>query len=388
MKNKTKILLFAVTLILIIGALTMAVFAANTASESSLKIKSFNLSLENAVYMNFKVSAENVSDVNDINILAWKSAPEAYVKGTEDLCLDVAYIEESTGYAVFHYDDLAAKQMTEMVYVCAYVAEGDGGVYSAPAKFSIAMYAYLKRAATNPDTNLVALMDQMLAYGAMAQSYFQYNTDFLATATLYQIDVKNGTLEDGFAKGWYQQNASFTLTADEPADGYVFSHWENSAGESVGTTPTLTLSAKQVDTYTAMYQEAITYSEGLAYTENSDGTYTVSGIGTCNDTDLRIPPTYNDKAVTRIGRSAFNNCSSLTSITIPNSVTSIGFSAFAYCRNLTTVYYGGTAGEWSAISIGSYNDDLTSATRYYYSETQPTTTGNFWHYVDGVPTKW
>ena len=36
-------------------------------------------------------------------------------------------------------------------------------------------------------------------------------------------------------------------------------------------------------------------------------------------------------------RSAFQNCSSLTSVTIPNSVTSIGNSTFYGCYNLTSV---------------------------------------------------
>ena len=38
-----------------------------------------------------------------------------------------------------------------------------------------------------------------------------------------------------------------------------------------------------------------------------------------------------------IGNSAFYNCSSLTSVTIPESVTSIGESAFCYCSSLTSV---------------------------------------------------
>ena len=41
---------------------------------------------------------------------------------------------------------------------------------------------------------------------------------------------------------------------------------------------------------------------------------------------------------TFIGSDAFNGCSGLTSITIPNSVTSIGGSAFANCGNLENVY--------------------------------------------------
>ena len=42
-------------------------------------------------------------------------------------------------------------------------------------------------------------------------------------------------------------------------------------------------------------------------------------------------------SVTSIGERAFNNCNSLTSIVIPNSVTSIGDSAFSSCNNLTSI---------------------------------------------------
>ena len=97
-------------------------------------------------------------------------------------------------------------------------------------------------------------------------------------------------------------------------------------------------------------------------------------------------------SVTSIGNSAFYFCTSLTSIVIPESVTSIEDGAFDYCNSLESVYYGGNAEDWAKISIGSYgNYYLTNATRYYYYENEsdvPTDGGNYWHYVDGVPTVW
>ncbi len=66
-----------------------------------------------------------------------------------------------------------------------------------------------------------------------------------------------------------------------------------------------------------------------------------------------------------IGKLAFDDCTSLTSITIPNSVTSIGDSAFEECTSLTDVYYYGSEEQWDSITIGSENDLLTGATIHY-----------------------
>lgn len=71
-----------------------------------------------------------------------------------------------------------------------------------------------------------------------------------------------------------------------------------------------------------------TGTAGLAFSQNADGTYTVTGIGTCTDTVIYIPGAYEGGAVTAIGEKAFAGCTKVEKIILPNSVTEIGDRAF------------------------------------------------------------
>ena len=84
-----------------------------------------------------------------------------------------------------------------------------------------------------------------------------------------------------------------------------------------------------------LYTGSVTIPETVTY---NGTTYSVTSIGDwafdgCSGlTSITIP-----NSVTSIGSWAFRYCSSLTSVTIPNSVTSIGSYAFSGCTGLTSV---------------------------------------------------
>ena len=88
-------------------------------------------------------------------------------------------------------------------------------------------------------------------------------------------------------------------------------------------------------------------------------------------------------SVTTIGGWAFSYCSSLTSVVIPDSVITIGGWAFSYCSSLGYVCYKGTAEEWEDIEgYFNFSEQLAASTIFYYIENEADVpaSGNYWHY--------
>lgn len=92
----------------------------------------------------------------------------------------------------------------------------------------------------------------------------------------------------------------------------------------------------------------------------------------------------------KIEERAFSQCRQLKVVVINSHITNIEKYAFFECMKITEVYFVGTAEEWAKIlaNPGAHNGQIYAATPYYYSEKQPTGSGNYWHYEGGEVVKW
>ena len=111
-------------------------------------------------------------------------------------------------------------------------------------------------------------------------------------------------------------------------EGLLFDGWyiEDEKWSFYGhiVTKNITLKAKWVST-------------NLVYSLSDDGTYYIVTGYTGANNYVSIESSYKGLPVTTIANNAFEDCTILTSIAIPDSVESIGSSAFKNCTNLTNI---------------------------------------------------
>lgn len=198
-----------------------------------------------------------------------------------------------------------------------------------------------------------------------------------------------------------------------------YNEYDNASYLGNGTNPYLVLVKASANDITScnvnenckiIYGSAFTQCGKLTQVTIPNGVTSIgsSAFNACNNlTSITIP-----NSVTSIGSFAFYQCSKLTQVTIPDSVTSIDEGIFWYCYKLESivigsgitsiesytceetilnkVYYKGTENDWQTLksNIKSNNNKLLDSTVYYYSETEPTESGNYWHYVDEEIVAW
>lgn len=164
------------------------------------------------------------------------------------------------------------------------------------------------------------------------------------------------------------------------------------------------------------------YSDSLTSVTIADGVKTIEkeAFSYCRKLDNVVLP----DSVLEIGEAAFQECNSLKNIKLSEGLTVIPREAF-YCCGLKTlvipnsvkiihdafwgcefetivlseslericvsfgavgaIYYPGSQDQWNMV----LKDNVSMTPNvYFYSESQPTAQGNYWRYVDNVPTKW
>ena len=100
-------------------------------------------------------------------------------------------------------------------------------------------------------------------------------------------------------------------------------------------------------------------------------------------TEISIPD-----GVTEIGTAMFANCTNLKSVVLGKNLTYISSSAFDNCPALENIYFKGTAQQWEELNKPYKIPNLENVTVYFYSETEPESEGNYWHYVNDKPVIW
>lgn len=378
MKNTLKLLALTLVISMLVIGTSIIVSANSTAPE--LSIDYCNLSFRDSVCIKYAVASTSTEETT---VLLWNEPSNEYLYGTHIAELETVGNQTISGetYKVFDYTDLAAKQMTDVIYARAYTVVDGEEYYSDVEKYSILQYAYSKLGKTgtaSDDENLKALLSSMLEYGANAQDYFEYSTDRLATDDFYQVKVEGGLIDDQCNHGLYLEGDKVNVIAPETnSDGVEFAGWINENGDIVAETAEATISVGTAnDVYTAVYGEIPADpdkpepSEGLEYESNGDGTCYLISIGDCTDTDIVIPETSPDgDTVFAIDRNAFAD-EAITSITIPTTIEEIGRNAFNGCDSLTDVYYLGTEQEWEALceKVATGNTALLNANVHFAEE--------------------
>ncbi len=122
-----------------------------------------------------------------------------------------------------------------------------------------------------------------------------------------------------------------TLPSTEKADSY-FIGWYTDSGYTDSTTQIT--ECEDIELYLGFTVETLS---GMEFTELDGGSYAISAY-TGNESQVLIPYLYNGKPVTEISANAFEG-NSIRKITLSERITKIGESAFSNCTSLTEVKF-------------------------------------------------
>ncbi len=374
--------------------LGLSVYYANAEKTSAeeltpqLEIVGHTLSLENDVHIKYAVKAKNLNEDDKVKLAIVKFEGNVgsikFVEESISPIEDAGLLDdEGNPLYVFEYTGVSAREMVDVLWSVAYV-ERDGVNYcqSEEDQYSVLDYVYNKLGKTESeptaDEGLEPLLNAMLSYGAAAQIYWDYRTDYLATDEYVYVRIDNtriitnrsirsdyglfkpGEMVEITPDYGYELSADCDSSFLQPTEGgYLWTIPEDEqtiytdlfVKSEVTEDPDTPVEPDDPDTPSEPEEPEDPEtpeipdvpSEGLTYNLLEDGTYEVS-CGDCVDTIILIPDYVNGVPVTRIAENAFNRyggyyAGNMTNIFIPETVTSIGQWAFHGCTALASVTF-------------------------------------------------
>ena len=148
-------------------------------------INGATLSFEDEIHVNFYYTVSDMTDVTEQGLLVFNTDPGETDFGKADTVYTGFDYVANSGHYVNSTDGIAAKEMGDDRYYCAYVKLSDGTyVYSELAQYSPKKYAMNMLGSEKATQKQKVLCVAMLNYGAAAQEYFNYRTDDLMNAGL------------------------------------------------------------------------------------------------------------------------------------------------------------------------------------------------------------
>jgi hypothetical protein len=152
-------------------------------TQLSLTAKSFSLSFEDEIKVNYYCTVSDMTEVTELGMLVFYEEPGVVsIDMSDEVCADPVvdgnkFMCTSKG--------IAAKNMGDTRYYCAYAKLSDGiVVYSDLTEYSPKIYAMNMLNKETTSQGQKALCVAMLNYGAAAQQYFGYRTGHIMNAEL------------------------------------------------------------------------------------------------------------------------------------------------------------------------------------------------------------